>query len=96
LKREEKAQRGRGLPCDVRRDSDEPLFRFASQAGTSAFPELFVRWGKGGNMPSFEEDQAAAQYEAYEQPPTNTYLACFGLFMFSGIGAIFYVLLTGV
>jgi hypothetical protein len=42
-----------------------------------------------------EEDQAPARYEAYEFPPSDTYLACFGLFIFFGIAAAFYVVLAG-
>jgi|GEM_PF-3216177 hypothetical protein len=42
-----------------------------------------------------EQDQAPVRYEAYEFPPSDTYLACFGLFIFTGIVAAFYVLLMG-
>jgi hypothetical protein len=46
-------------------------------------------------MRNLEQDQAPARYEAYELPPTDTFLVCFGLFIFTGVAAAFYVVLMG-
>jgi hypothetical protein len=45
-------------------------------------------------MLNLDYDEASAP-EAYELPPSNAYLTCFGLFIFSGVVAAFYVLVAG-
>lgn len=45
-------------------------------------------------MLNLEQDEASTP-ETYELPPSNTYLACFGLFIFSGVVAVFYVIVAG-
>jgi hypothetical protein len=42
-----------------------------------------------------EHEEASTQLEAYELPPSDTYLACFGLFIFGGLIATFYVIVAG-
>jgi hypothetical protein len=51
----------------------------------------------GGRRPIMRNPEldTPAYYEAYEHPPSDAYLACFGLFIFTGIVAAFYVLLMG-
>ncbi len=66
------------------------------QAGTFPGRRSFFPHGEEEViMRDLEQDQAPARYEAYELPPTDTFLVCFGLFIFTGVAAAFYVVLMG-
>jgi hypothetical protein len=46
-------------------------------------------------MSKSKHDRELSRVEAYELPPSDTYLACFGLFIFAGVAAMLYVVVLG-
>jgi hypothetical protein len=63
--------------------------------GTSIALQSFSSGDTEAKMPNFEHEEASTKLEAYELPPSDTYLACFGLFIFSGLVATLYVIVGG-